>query len=102
MVKPAKLTQDSGCLDRDEFLFIIEGNQMLIYIFLYFCTVGRYNANICHSETPDKESIAGVAKFYKIDSEILEAEQKIYVKFQSCARIRLHDCFRNAEENERE
>ena len=30
-----------------------------------------------HSETPDKESFSRVAKFYKIDGEILEAEQKI-------------------------
>ena len=34
------------------------------------CALG----NICHSETPDKESFSRVAKFYKIDGEILEAE----------------------------
>ena len=31
----------------------------------------------CHSETPDKESFSRVAKFYKIDGEFLEAEQKM-------------------------
>ena len=35
-------------------------------------------ANFCHSETPDKESSSCVAKFYKLDGEILEAEQKMY------------------------
>ena len=41
------------------------------------CALG----NICHSETPDKESFSHVAKFYKIDGEILEAEQKMYTSF---------------------
>ena len=35
-----------------------------------------------HSETPDKESFSRVAKFYKIDGEILEAEQKMYASFR--------------------
>ena len=34
-----------------------------------------------HSETPDKESFSRVAKFYKIDGEFLEAEQKMYSSF---------------------
>ena len=38
------------------------------------CALG----NICHSETPDKESFSRVAKFYKIDGEILETEQKMH------------------------
>ena len=38
--------------------------------------------NICQSETPDKESFSQVAKFYKIDREILEAEQKMYASFR--------------------
>ena len=38
--------------------------------------------NICHSETPGKENVSRVAKFYKIDGEILEAEQKMYVSFR--------------------
>ena len=42
------------------------------------CALG----NICHSETPDKESFSRVAKFYKIDGEILEAEQKMYARFR--------------------
>ena len=42
------------------------------------CALG----NICHSETPDKESFSHVAKFYKIDIEILEAEQKMYASFR--------------------
>ena len=42
------------------------------------CALG----NICHSETPDKESFSRVAKFYKIDGEILEAEQKMYASFR--------------------
>ena len=32
------------------------------------CALG----NICHSETPNEESFFRVAKFYKIDDEILE------------------------------
>ena len=36
---------------------------------------------ICQSETPDKESSSCVAKFYKINGEILEAEQKMYASF---------------------
>ena len=35
----------------------------------------------CHSETPDKESFSRVAKFYKIDGEILEGKQKMYTSF---------------------
>jgi len=42
------------------------------------CALG----NICHSEIPDKESFSRVAKVYKIDGEILEAEQKIYASFR--------------------
>ena len=41
--------------------------------------------NICHSETPDKESFFLDAKFYKIDDEILEAEKKMYAAFVLCA-----------------
>ena len=37
--------------------------------------------NICDSETPDKESFSRIAKFYNIDGEILEAEQKMYASF---------------------
>ena len=37
--------------------------------------------NICHSGTPDKDSFNRVTKFYKIDGEILEAEQKMYAEF---------------------
>ena len=37
--------------------------------------------NICHSETPDKESFSRVATFCKIDGEILEAEQKMWASF---------------------
>ena len=42
------------------------------------CALG----NICHSETPDKESFSRVAKFYEIDGDILEAEQKMYASFR--------------------
>ena len=38
--------------------------------------------NICHSETPDKESFFGDAKSYKIGGEILEAEKKVYARFR--------------------
>ena len=41
------------------------------------CALG----NICNSETPDKESFSRIAKFYNIDGEILEAEQKMYASF---------------------
>ena len=40
------------------------------------CVLG----NICHSEKPDKESFSRVAELYKIDGEILEAEQKMYAE----------------------
>ena len=42
------------------------------------CALG----NICHSEILDKESFSRVAKFYKIDGEILEAEEKMYASFR--------------------
>ena len=35
VVKPVKFTRDSGCLARDEFLAIIKGDHILIY--LYIC-----------------------------------------------------------------
>ena len=38
--------------------------------------------NICHSETPEKESFSRVANFFKINGEILEAEQKLYASFR--------------------
>ena len=41
------------------------------------CALG----NICHSETPDKDSFSRVAEFYKIEGEILEAEQKMCASF---------------------
>ena len=41
MVKPVKFTIDSGCLARDEFLVISEGDDMLIYIFVIFFIVGH-------------------------------------------------------------
>ena len=50
--------------------------------------------NICHSETPDKESFSRVAKFLKIHGEILEVEQELYASFRR-VRVRLHDCSRN-------
>ena len=36
MLKPVKFTRDSGCLARDEFLVISEGDHMLRYIFIIF------------------------------------------------------------------
>ena len=42
------------------------------------CALG----NICNSETPDKESFSRIAKFYNINGEILEAEQKMYASFR--------------------
>ena len=41
------------------------------------CALG----NICNNEIPDKESFSRIAKFYNIDGEILEAEQKMYASF---------------------
>ena len=38
--------------------------------------------NICHSETPDKESFCDNVKSYKIGGEILEAEKKMYARFR--------------------
>ena len=40
MVKPVKFTRDSGCLARDDFLVISEGDYMLIYIFVIFLLLG--------------------------------------------------------------
>ena len=42
---------------------------------------------ICQSGTPDKESFFRVAKLYKIDGEILEAEQKMYASFHRVHRV---------------
>ena len=42
------------------------------------CALG----NICHSETLDKESFSRVAKLYKLDGKILEAEEKMYASFR--------------------
>ena len=42
------------------------------------CALG----NICHSETLDKESFSRVAKLYKLDGKILEAEEKMYESFR--------------------
>ena len=42
MVKQVKFTRDSGCLARDEFLVISEGDHMLIYIFVIFLLLGLY------------------------------------------------------------
>ena len=41
------------------------------------CALG----NICHKHLIKKASAAFSAKFYKIDGEILEAEQKMYASF---------------------
>ena len=57
---------------------------------------GNDLGNICNSETPDKESFSRIAKFYNIDGKILESWAEIVREFSSRARIRLHDCFRNA------
>ena len=56
---------------------------------------------ICHSETPDKECFSHVAKFYKIDGEILKAKQKMCATFRR-VRIGPHNCSRNAGDNSRE
>ena len=40
-----------------------------------------------HGETPDKESFSSIANFYKIDGEILEAEQKMYMSFLHVRRL---------------
>ena len=47
------------------------------------CALG----SICHSETPDKESLSSpsLLNFFKIDGEILEAGQKMYASFR-CVR----------------
>ena len=73
-------------------------NQEILYINdqEILCALG----NICYSETPDKESFSRVAKFYKINGEIQGRDSGSRAEnireFSSCARIRLHDCFRNA------
>ena len=41
------------------------------------CALGE----ICHRETPDKESFSCIGKFYKIASKILEAKQKMYASW---------------------
>ena len=50
MVKPVNLTCGyTGCLARDEFLVISEGDYMLIYIFVIFLLLGTvlYCTNWC-------------------------------------------------------
>ena len=42
------------------------------------CALG----NICYRETSYKERFSRVSKFYEIDGEILEAEQKMYASFR--------------------
>ena len=37
-----------------------------------------WEISVTYSETPDKESFSRIAKFYNIDGEILEGEQKMY------------------------
>ena len=49
--------------------------------------IHRALGNICHSETPDKESFSRVAKFCKIDGEIHEAEQKMCASFSRMHRL---------------
>ena len=58
--------------------------------------------NICNSETLDKEGFSHIAKFYKIDSEILEAAQKIYASLRRVRRFGYMTCFRNGRDNARE
>ena len=80
--RPTQLTPESHhCIithyaSIDKVLFKLElrssGNDLEI-----ICALG----NICNSETPDKESFYRIAKFYNIDGEILEAEQKMYASF---------------------
>ena len=65
------------CLSELEFRF--SGNDQEI-----LCVLG----NICHSETPDKDSFSRVAEFYKINGEILEAEQKMFASFHRVRRLR--------------
>ena len=75
--------------DKVSFTFSRAPNQSLSELELRFsgndqemlCALG----NICNNETPDKESFSHIAKFYNIDGEILEAEQKMYASFVACA-----------------
>ena len=50
-----------------------------------FCALGSICT--CTSETLDKESFSRIAKFYNIDGEILEAEQKMYASFRRVCRL---------------
>ena len=62
------------------------------------CALG----NIRHSETPDKESFSRVAKILQNRWRDSGSRAENVREFSSCARIRLHDCFRNAGDNARE
>ena len=55
------------------------------------CALGNIG---CPGETPDKESFSRVAKFTKSTARFWKPSRKLR-EFSSCARIRLHDCFRN-------
>ena len=55
--------------------------------------------DICHSETTDRESISRVAKKRRRD---FRSQAENVREFLSFARIRLHDCSRNAGDNARE
>ena len=40
MVKQVKFTRDSGCLTRDEFLVIFEGDDIMIYMYILALLLG--------------------------------------------------------------
>ena len=63
------------------------------------CALG----DICHSDKPDEKSFSLVSKFYEIDGEILEAEQKMYVNFRSergFSSMTVSDILQTIDEND--
>lgn len=48
VVKAVKFTQDSGCLARDHFLVIFEGDHILIYIFVILLLLGTVQSAALH------------------------------------------------------
>ena len=48
----------------------------------------------CHSETPDKGASPLLLNFTNLTARFWKPSRKLR-EFSSCARIRLHDCFRN-------
>ena len=81
MVKPVKFTRDSGCLARDEFLVISEGDRMLIYIFvIFFLLLGTvlYFYFICRPMLVHRMTLVSFRLFRKHLDNLREFGQMVH------------------------